>query len=220
MSIKAVEPTLGYELGISDGNVCQATLHFQGVMPPRPLRKGGSPFGGANHFDQFGRVTGTVKLGERIVAIDCLGMRDRSWGPRPEHRPKKSAYVTGIATPQDGFLAVTKWHGDVEEIAYGFMIRDGETADLVSGTRRVERDPAQGWVTRIVIEGEDEHGRTLEAIGTRLSGIIINRHSFIDSNGLIEWSINGHVGHGEDQDMWPIHDWAAMRRTGRAGAAA
>lgn len=220
VSIKAVEPTMGYELGISDGAVCQATLRFQGVMPPRPLRKGGSPFGGANHFDQFGRVTGTVQLGERVVQIDCLGMRDRSWGPRPEHRPKKSAYVTGMATPRDGFLAVTKWQEGVEQIAYGFMIRDGDAADLVSGTRRVERDPAQGWVTRIVIEGKDELGRTLEAVGTRLSGIIINRHSFIDSNGLIEWSINGHTGHGEDQDMWPVHDWAAMRRGGQGSTAA
>jgi hypothetical protein len=216
VSVKAVEPTMGYDLGVSDGAVCQMDLRFQGIMPPRPLRKGGSPFGGANHFDQFGRVTGTVKLAGRTVEIDCLGMRDRSWGPRPEHRPKMSAYVTGIASERDGFLAVTKWHDGVEEIAYGFMIRDGVTADLVSGRRHVERDPAEGWVTRITIEGEDERGRTLHAVGTRLSGIIINRHSFIDSNGLIEWDINGHTGHGEDQDMWPVHDWAAMRRGQRA----
>lgn len=109
-----------------------------------------------------------------------------------------------MATPQEGFPAVTKWHGDVEEIACGLMIRDGETANLTSGTRRVERDPAQDWVTRIATEGRDEQGRTLEATGTR----------------LIEWSINGHAGHGEDQDMWPIHDWAAMRRAGGASAAA
>lgn len=212
VSIKAVEPTMGYELGIDDGDVCQASLRFQGVMPPRPLRKQGSPFGGANHFDQFGHVTGEVKLRGRTVAIDCLAMRDRSWGPRPEHRPKKSAYVTGIASERDAFLAVTRWEGSVELIAYGFMIRDGEIADLVSGHRVVERDPATGWVTRITIEGRDEKGRTLEAVGTRLSGLIINRHSFIDSNGLIAWTINGHEGHGEDQDMWPVHDWAAFRR--------
>jgi hypothetical protein len=153
---------------------------------------------------------------DRRFALDCFGMRDRSWGPRPEHRPKKSAYVTGIASERDAFLAVTRWNGDVEEIAYGFMIRDGEIGDLVSGCRRVERDPVHGWVTRIVIEGRDERGRNLEAVGTRLSGIIINRHSFIDSNGLIAWSINGHEGDGEDQDMWPVHDWAAFRRESRS----
>jgi hypothetical protein len=216
VSIKAAEPAMGYELGVGDGELCQMKLHFQGIMRPRPVRKGGSPFGDANHFDQFGRVTGMVKLGDRTVTIDCLGMRDRSWGPRPEHRPKMSAYVTGIATERDGFLAVTKWQNGVEEIAYGFLIRDGETADLVSGRRHVERDPKEGWVSRVTIEGRDERGRSLHAVGTRLSGIIINRHSFIDSNGLIEWQINGHKGHGEDQDMWPVHDWAAMRRGQRA----
>ena len=215
VSIKAVEPTMGYDLGVSDGDACQIKLRFQGIMAPRPLRRGGSPFGGSNHIDQFGRITGTVRLGGRTVGIDCLGMRDRSWGPRPEHRPKRSAYVTGIASERDGFLAVTGWHEGAERIAYGFLIRDGETADLVSGQRHVERDPAQGWVTRITIEGKDERGRTLEAVGTRLSGIIINRHSFIDSNGLMAWSINGHAGHGEDQDMWPVHDWSAMRRAQR-----
>ena len=212
VSIKVTEPTLGYNLTVSDGDFCQMRLHFQGVMPPRPLRRDGSPFGGAQHFDQFGRVTGTVQLGERTVAIDCFGMRDRSWGPRPEHRPKKSAYVTGMASERDGFLAVTKWQDGIEQIAYGFLIQDGEAADLINGRRHVKRDPAQGWVTRITIDGQDDRGRTLHAVGTRLSGIIINRHSFIDSNGLIEWTINGHLGHGEDQDMWPVHDWAAWRR--------
>ncbi len=217
VSIKAVEPTMGYELGVRDNDVCNIDLRFQGVMAPRKLHKDGSPFGGSNHFDQFGRVTGQVRLQGRVVEIDCFGMRDRSWGPRPEHRPKKSAYVTGMATERDGFLAVTRWHDGHEEIAYGFMIRDGETADLVSGHRHVERDPVEGWVTKITILAQDALGRTLEAVGTRLSGIIINRHSFIDSNGLIAWTINGHAGHGEDQDMWPVHDWAAFRRGQRAG---
>lgn len=216
VSIRAVEPTMGYELGVDDGELCQARLRFQGIMAPRPLRSGGSPFGGASHFDQFGRVTGTVRLGARTVEIDCLAARDRSWGPRPEHRPKRGAYVTGIAGEGEAFLAVTRWHEGVEEVAYGFMIRDGETASLVSGRRHVERDPEHGWVTRITVEGEDERGRRLHAEGTRLSGIIINRHSFIDSNGLIAWSINGHAGHGEDQDMWPVPEWAAMRRERRA----
>ena len=215
VSIRMVEPCMRYALGFQDADRCTMALQFDGIMPPRPLRRGGSPFGAASHFDQFGRVTGEITLHGERIAIDCLAMRDRSWGPRPEHRPKMSAYVTGIASERDAFLAVTRWEGGVEEIAYGFMTRDGETADLVSGTRVVERDPHEGWVTRITVKGADEQGRTLHAVGTRLSGIIINRHSFIDSNGLIVWVINGQEGHGEDQDMWPVHDWAAFRRAAR-----
>jgi hypothetical protein len=216
VSIRVLEPTRKYALGFADGDHCTMALTFEGIMAPHPLRRAGSPFGDAHHYDQFGRVTGEITLGGERVAIDCLAMRDRSWGPRPEHRPKKSSYVTGIATERDAFLAVTRWEGGREVIAYGFMIRDGVIGDLVSGHRRVERDPAQGWVTSISIEGSDEHGRTLHATGERISGIIINRHSFIDSNGLIAWTINGEPGHGEDQDMWPVHDWAAARRAGWA----
>lgn len=62
-------------------------------------------------------------------------------------------------------------------------------------------------------------GRTLYAEGRRLSGIIINRHSFIDSNGLIAWTINGMPGHGEDQNMWPVHEWAKFRGKGRLAMA-
>ena len=217
--IKVLEPLTRYALGFEDEGRLTLDLTYTAVMPPRPLRKGDSSFKHLNHFDQFGHVGGTMMLHGERIDIDCLAIRDRSWGPRPEHRPGKSAYVTGIASKDDAFLAVTKWNDDADPIAYGFMIRDGKIGDLVSGRRIVERDPATGWVRRIVIEGRDEFGRALHAEGERLSGIVINRHSFIDSNGLIAWSINGKAGHGEDQDMWPVHRWSEFRRRARKVAA-
>ena len=216
VSIKRLAPLQSYKLGYRDEGRLHLDLTFDAVMQPRALRRAGSVFKAASHFDQFGRVTGDIVVNGETIAIDCLAMRDRSWGPRAEHRPTKNAYVTGIASPRDAFLAVTRWEVDVEHVAYGFMIRDGEIADLVSGTRHVERCPVNGWVTSMTIAAKDERGRTLEAQGERLSGIIINRHSFIDSNALMRWTINGHAGCGEDQDMWPVHDWAAMRRSARA----
>ena len=215
-----MEPLTKYALGFEDEDRLKLDLTFEAVMPPRALRKGDSSFKHLSHFDQFGRVSGTMLLHGEHIDIDCFAIRDRSWGPRPEHRPGKSAYVTGIASKDDSFLAVTKWNDDSDPIAYGFMIRDGMTGDLVSGRRSVERDPATGYVSRITIEGRDEFGRDLLAEGVRLSGIVINRHSFIDSNGLIEWTINGKIGHGEDQDMWPVHRWSAYRRQARRDAAA
>ena len=213
--IKMLQPLMRYQLGFHDEDRLQLDLTFDAIMPPRALHKAESAFKNLTHFDQFGRVFGEIVLHGEKIAIDCLAIRDRSWGPRPEHRPGKSSYVTGIASADDAFRAVTKWNDPADPIAYGFMIRDGKTGDLVSGRRIVERDPAQGFVTRIVIEGIDEFGRELHATGKRISGIIINRHSFIDSNGLIEWSINGKTGHGEDQDMWPVHRWSAFRRQAR-----
>jgi hypothetical protein len=216
-SIKTLEPLKRYKLGFKDEDRLTLDLEFDAVMPARPLHNADSSFKNLNHFDQFGHMTGEIVLHGEHIPIDCYAIRDRSWGPRPEHRPGKSAYVTGIASPDDAFLAVTKWNDETNPIAYGFMIRDGKIGDLVSGRRIVERDPDTGLVRHITIQAKDEFDRDLHAVGVRISGIIINRHSFIDSNGLIEWSINGKSGHGEDQDMWPVHRWSAFRRDVRKG---
>jgi hypothetical protein len=98
-------------------------------------------------------------------------------------------------------------------VAYGFLRRGGRTVRLAQGERRVERDATNGWITRIELQARDAEGRELTAVGEPVSRIIINRHTFIDINSLVRWSLNGEVGWGEDQDMWPVHRWARMRRS-------
>ncbi len=151
VSIRVIEPCMRYALGYDDGDRLQARLQFVGVMPPQALTAVGSTFGNAHHFDQLGRVTGELLLyGERIE-IDCIGMRDRTWGVRPEDRPRQAAYVTAATQDGDGFLAVTNAREERDAVAYGFQRRHGETMDLAGGERRVERDPANGFVARIVL---------------------------------------------------------------------
>lgn len=212
VSIKTLEPCMSYALGYEDGERLKATLRFDAVMAAEPLTATGSTFGSAHHFDQIGRVHGELLLyGERID-IDCLAMRDRTWGRRPENRPRQAAYVTGAATAAHGFLAVTNVRPEGDLAAYGFLRRDGRTVSLVHGERRVERDPQHGWATRIELWATDMEGRELHAVGQPVSRIFINRHTFIDLNSLVRWDIGGEVAWGEDQDMWPVHRWARMRR--------
>ena len=215
VSIRVIEPCMSYALGYSDAARLQAALRFEGVMPPELLTSTGSTFGRSHHFDQIGRVSGEIILHGETIPIDCLAVRDRTWGRRREDRPRQAAYVTGVATARHGFLAVTNVEADRNPVAYGFLHRDGRTRPLTQGERRVERDRDNGWITRVEIRARDAEGRELLAVGTPLSRIVINRHTFIDVNSLIEWDINGESGHGEDQDMWPVHRWSRMRRTAR-----
>jgi hypothetical protein len=139
VSMKVIEPRHAYALGYSDGARFSADLRFDGVMPPQPLSAVGSTFGAAHHFDQFGRVSGAIIVHGERIAIDCIGMRDRTWGRRPEDRPRQAAYVTGAAGPRDGFLAVTNVRDGRESVAYGFLRMDGRTENLASGERRARR---------------------------------------------------------------------------------
>jgi hypothetical protein len=217
VSIRVLEPCMRYALDYDDSERFQAQLQFAGIMPPEPLTAVGSTFGSAHHFDQFGRVTGELVLHGEQIAIDCVGMRDRTWGTRPEDRPRQAAYVTGASSQGDGFLAVTNVRPDGDVVAYGFLRRDGQTIGLDGGVRRVERDPRQGWIVGIEIEAHDRAGRTIVARGEPVSRIILNRHTFIDINSLVRWDIDGVEAWGEDQDMWPVHRWARFRRETGAG---
>lgn len=214
VSIRVVEPTRSYDLGYDDGDRLRLRLRFDGVMAPEPLRAVGSTFGSAHHFDQFGRVTGNVEILGEQLEIDCLAMRDRTWGPRPEHRPRQAAYVTGAASEEHSFLAVTNTTPDGDPVTYGFLRRDGRTVGLAAGARTVRRHARQGWVERVEIEATDMEGRELHASGEPVSRMIVNRHTFIDINSLLRWDLDGEVAWGEDQDMWPVHTFAAASRAG------
>jgi len=212
VSIRVIEPCMSYSLSYDDGDRLQARLQFSGVMPPQPLTAVGSTFGNAHHFDQLGRVTGELVLyGERI-AIDCIGMRDRTWGVRPEDRPRQAAYVTAATQNGDGFLAVTNARDGHDAVSYGFLRRNGETRGLAGGERRVERDATTGFVTRIVLTARAAAGQEFVATGQAVSRIVLNRHTFIDVNSLVQWDFDGIEAWGEDQDMWPVHRWAQFRR--------
>jgi hypothetical protein len=216
VAIRALEPGQVYELGYTDGDRLSLALRFEGVMAPEPLAAAGSTFGRAHHFDQIGRVTGDIVLHGERIPIDCLAMRDRTWGRRPEDRPRRAAYVTGAASPADGFLAVTNIRDGEDTIAYGFLRRDGRVAPLAEGRREVERSTEHGWITSIELAGTDTDGRHLHAVGRPVSRMIVDRHTFIDVNSLVRWELDGAEAWGEDQDMWPVHDWAIHRREQRS----
>lgn len=211
-SIRVVEPWTRYHLFFEDGDAVSLDLTFDAVIPPQVMGAGKPPFLSAAHLDQFGRMTGSLALHGERLEIDCLTVRDRSWGPRPESHPRRLSYDFGIASPDHGFLCTTDPdHEDGDVVTHGFLLRDGHVASLAEGHREVTRDPDRGWILEERIVGTDEGGRKFEAIGTALSRIAVNRHTAVTWTSLMAWSIDGQGGHGEDQDMWPVGNWSAFR---------
>lgn len=214
VGIEVLESAMSYRLTYADGDRLSLDLRFDGVMEPEPLRATGSTFGSAHHFDQLGRVTGEVVLHGEVLQINCLAMRDRTWGRRPEDRPRQAAYVTGAVDDANAFLAVTDARSG-DQVTYGFLRRHGRVVALAEGVRRVRRDPVQGWIDAVELDLVDVEGTAVRAVGTPVSRIILNRHTFIDINSLLRWDVDGREGWGEDQDMWPVHTFSAFRRQQR-----
>lgn len=234
--IKMLEPLRTYTITYSNPGQFEADLRFTAVMPPNshPLRT--APFWKGRHFDQPMHVTGSITLHGEVLAVDCISVRDRSWGPRPmgpdprkpkvegaprpartgpRRPPEGVGYPFGAASPTESWLLYTRptvVDGVAsDELATGYLLRDGTFGHLRSGRRRIWLDPQTRWITRIDLEATDEHGRDLEATGT-----LVSRHGAPGTSsgtGLYRWSWHGQDGWGEDQTFAPAEILEALDQT-------
>ena len=59
--------------------------------------------GSQGHFEQTGRVTGRIRLGDEQWDVDAYGVRDKSWGPRTWQAPSgTAAKAAGPAAVEQG----------------------------------------------------------------------------------------------------------------------
>jgi hypothetical protein len=205
LRIHCLEPLTRYHLTYEDGDAFAFDLTYAGMAPPHAIEAGE----GSGHFDQLCRVQGEVRLGAEVVPIDAAAVRDRSWYVRDDERSLRAGYTYGVAG-EDSFLAQSFHTGqsDADEtlILGGFLTRDGKTARLTGGTRRV-LERRRGHPDVIEVEATDDQGRTLSATGRTLaSAASQSTPGMFAWMSIVEWAIDGHQGHGEDHDVWsPDH---------------
>lgn len=224
-TIRMIEPLMRYQITYSDPGRFEADLELRGIMAPNSHPLGTAPFWKGRHFDQPMHVTGEIVLHGERIAVDCLSVRDRSWGPRPmgpdPRKPKPAAdaprkprtprppegvgYPFATASETEAWLAYTRptiVDGQPsDELSTGFLLRDGVYGHLVSGRRRTWLDSEKQWVSRIELEATDEHGRELLA-----EGELVSRHgaeTTPSGTGLFQWRWHGLEGWGEDQTYAP-----------------
>jgi hypothetical protein len=217
VSVRCLEPSMRYRLGyrFRDQQDFVADLLFEGIVAPVPHREEAPPFTGSTHFDQPGRVTGTLVLHGERIEVDCISVRDRSWGRRPEliGRRTRLSYAFGSTSPNDAFLAFclpAPDDPDVEHLTAGYLLRDGKLRQLASATRHSTRDRQTGGVVSVSIEGADTDGRVLVAEGDARARMFLAGHS-VTINTLLEWTfadLGGEKGWGEDQEVWSMAAFA------------
>jgi hypothetical protein len=195
------------------GEGLQADLEFNGIMEANRFSTGKYPFVKATHLDQPGRVMGEVRLHDEVIRVDCLAMRDRSWGgPRTDLKNTRVSYAFAAASPQSAFLVFSRPKGSEEIVNTGYFLRDGVRADVVEGHRFTSRDRSAAWPLSIRIEAVDALGRELKAEGECVNRIAFTPYpKMLNWSSLTRWSYDGTVGWGEDQDVWPLNNWRTAR---------
>lgn len=220
MRIRVVEPTRRWQLGFENRDL-RLSLDVEGVIEPLVTRA--TPPFNKGHIDQICRVTGEMVMHGETIPVDCLAMRDRSWGPRQDGRQPQVGYSYAAQDERTAWLAVTVGKGLDYTVTTGFNVVDGVWSRMASGTRTVERD-REGRPERYVLSARDELGRTVDATGEMLSRQVFTAYpSMFCWNALVDWSGESGTGaafrgFGEDQDCWHPRKWRQFWLAHRASA--
>jgi len=83
----------------------------------------------SQHFEQFGKVTGRLALGENEYSVTGLGERDHSWGVREWNAPKMWIWLT-CQFSESSALNVTKLVMDAGEVDAGFIHISGRNVPI------------------------------------------------------------------------------------------
>ncbi|WP_231974744.1 hypothetical protein [Mycobacterium sp. E1747] len=218
MRVEMREPLMVYDISYDDRARMEARFRFEALEPPVPLRTGEPPYPKAHHFDQTGRLTGTVTLDGEPIAVDCFAMRDRSWGPRTERGYRRVGY-TWAAGPEASLLTYTAPVGDGAEHVYsGYLRQKDRVSRIVNGVRHVERHPVEGWVEAITVDVETEDGDRISGQARGVSRLFLTISNHVCACTLLDWDLDGQSMAGEDQDVWPISEWRLLRAAGRSAA--
>lgn len=217
-------PTRDRPEGWSTDQVLDMAVTFDALGPPHYAR-GGSQ----GHFEQTGRVHGTVRVGAEQWDVDGYGVRDKSWGPRTWQAPSgsaaKASQPAGVTSglflnwfsmnfgPDLALGGACGRTGDGAFRGKGWIQRDGVTVDLDDVTMTTELDPDEPLLHRSVhLEATDATGAELSIDGTVLSicPTKVPRRDGVTfvNEGLARFETRDRVGYGIAEH------WFAVPRAG------
>jgi len=215
LSVELLEPWRRYRL-IYDKNGFQLDLEWTAISEPHDFAglevKTSRTTGLKMHIEQCGHVEGTIRHKGETYDVDCYSLRDTSFGHRQFGEVMRGSYFSGIASPDLAFHTLTMGGDGEQQVAGGFLIKDGTMATLVHGTRRVIED---GKYTPAVFEFEieDKLGRRLSLIARSSSHLIFTGYPDVPAVwSLLEWEAEGQKALGDLQEFYPIEDFRARVR--------
>lgn len=190
-----LEPLQKYRVIYEDKGVFEADLTVTGITENHVTRA--TP--DAGHWDQPAHVEGWINFRGTEVALDCFGMRDRSWGPRRDDASARASYVYGI-NADSSFLVLTQFTTD-PPVSSGYVEVAGERSPLVAAEFDIERDEFNRAIA-VHITGKDELGRTLETRGIARNHIAKQASpGYFAWMSMFHWDFDGE-SYGEFQDVW------------------
>jgi hypothetical protein len=186
-----------------DGSDAGFELRFEAVSAPAVLsgEEAVAVLGGTSGYEQLCSVTGTVRAGDRVVNVRCLGQRGHLWGTpdwsRIELARTLSAWIgADRAVVLTAVRPAKAKHHDEEAVA-GFLIDGGEPVSIFDprlsttydGEMRQRRAGLELWM-------QEEGGFARRAAGEVVCGTTVDLGDVRLDSAFFAWRMEGREGTG------------------------
>lgn len=176
---------------------CEANLRFVDFHPRFDYQSiavaGGSMEGSGHHFEVAGRMTGTIRIGDREITVDALGYRDRSWSIRDWTWMRGTRWWPCVFGPDlsTHVVHVARKGGILKA---GYIWRDGTTipladSDVLVGLESDAMTPRNGQGVLHLTNGE-----TLNISCDRADAIMMHVRGYTAVETLGTATLNGRYG--------------------------
>ena len=150
----------------------------------------------AAHFETSGRVTGSVRLGDRELDVDGTFHRDHSWGPREWEALAGHRWVVGTSGPEFSFSSAVML-GESDLVSGGYVIRDGERFQATEVDIVVGIEPDNVTARNATVAWRLENGETIVIDCEPLGGWMFGHGLYLEADQLARFKVRG-----EDIEGW------------------
>jgi len=200
----------------------EVRLDITGVSPMfggMPVRADGQPIESDSeksfakaHYEQHTAVTGTIRVGDQVIDLDGLGLRDKSWGPRYWQALRWYRWLPMIFSPDFAMmLSVIDRDGTPST---GGMVLEGDEYHTIRDCRVESVWDSDGYQTAMHCWARTDNSE-YEVDGTVLSMIPLRNRRTTDSGdqlvtriteAMTRFECNGHTGMGMSEYLDQVVD--------------
>lgn len=161
----------------------------------------------SEHYEQVGRVSGSIKIGNWEIAFSGSGHRDHSWGLRDWTAPRLWTWLTGQFGDDISFNLNRMVIASID-IFNGFIARDGKNYPLRRAS--LETDFEEDGVTQrgLKFSLEDTGGMTLDVTGEALTVTPLHlesgRKRTLINEALTEYRYGDRLGYGISEYLYQL----------------
>lgn len=152
------------------------------------------------HYEQHHRARGEIAIDGKRFAIDGLGLRDHSWGPRSWQAPAYYRWLTANFGDDFGFMGSHVVRPDGGETRGGFIHRGRELILVRDIQIDTEWKGDEKYHDRLRATLTCSNGQKVEVTGRVLSLIPLRNRKGGKvtriSEGMTEWTCEGRTGYG------------------------